>query len=491
MSNARIQFSTADEAKWDSINPTLREGELVIVKKTNGKYKLYVGAPGGSTYKNSTLVWDQDYAEQVAADAETALESAEDSATAAANSASAAALSASNASTSATNAASSASAAASSQSSAAASASAASGSANAASSSATTASSKADDAAESASAAAGSASAANTSATNAANSASTATTKANAAADSATDAANSASAAASSQSAAATSATDAAGSASDAADSAAEAALSAASLTTDSALSTTSTNPVQNKVVTAALNEKQPIINKAGYHNSIFRGKYLGTSLTAAQSAAIQAGTFDDLFIGDYWTIGGVDYVIVAFDYYYNTGDTACTTHHAVIVPRAPLYNAQMNTSDVTTGAYVGSAMYKSNLNQAKTTIQNAFGSGHLLSIRQHFQNATTNGYESGGTWYDATVWLMAEANVYGSNVFKSHCNGISWVNWYSIDNRQYPYFHYAPLIENRWTYWLRDVANSTRFADVDSYGASNANNASFSRGVRPAFCIK
>ena len=491
MSNARIQFSTADVSKWEDIDPTLREGELVIAKKANGKYILKVGGPGGSTYLNATLVWDQDNAEQIKTDAETAKTAAASSASAAAGSASAAASSASTATTKAGEAASSASAAASSQSSAAASASAASGSANAAASSATTASSKADDAAESASAAAGSASAANTSATNAANSASTATTKANAAADSATDAANSASAAASSQSAAAASATDAAGSASDAADSAAEAALSAASLTTDSALSTTSTNPVQNKVVTAALNEKQPIINKAGYHNSIFRGKYLGTSLTAAQSAAIQAGTFDDLFIGDYWTIGGVDYVIVAFDYYYNTGDTACTTHHAVIVPRAPLYNAQMNTSDVTTGAYVGSAMYKSNLNQAKTTIQNAFGSGHLLSIRQHFQNATTNGYESGGTWYDATVWLMAEANVYGSNVFKSHCNGTSWVNWYSIDNRQYPYFHYAPLIENRSTYWLRDVADSTTFADVYGDGLSDANAASDSNGVRPAFCIK
>lgn len=330
-----------------------------------------------------------------------------------------------------------------------------------------------------------------TSATNAANSASTATTKANAAADSATDAANSASAAASSQSAAAASATDAAGSASDAADSAAEAALSAASLTTDSALSTTSTNPVQNKVVTAALNEKQPIINKAGYHNSIFRGKCLGTSLTAAQSAAIQAGTFDDLFIGDYWTIGGVDYVIVAFDYYYNTGDTACTTHHAVIVPRAPLYSAQMNTSDVTTGAYVGSKMYTENLNQAKTTIQNAFGASHLLSIRQHFQNATTNGYESGGTWYDATVWLMSEANVYGGNVFKSVINGTGRPNLYSIDHRQYPYFRYALPNEKRLWYWLRDVASSSYFVLVYGGGDSGTVNASTSSGVRPAFCIK
>lgn len=229
----------------------------------------------------------------------------------------------------------------------------------------------------------------------------------------------------------------------------------------------------------------------AAAHNAIFRGKKLGSSLTEAQSAAIQAGTFDDLYIGDYWTIGGVDYVIVAFDYYYNTGDTACTTHHAVIVPRAPLYNAQMNTSDVTTGAYVGSAMYKSNLNQAKTTITNAFGSGHLLTIRQHFQNAVTNSYESGGTWYDATVWLMSEANVYGGNVFKSVINGTDWPNLYSLDNRQYPYFRFALPNEKRAWYWLRDVANSSTFTDVAGNGVSTANDASRSPGVRPAFCIK
>ena len=67
-------------------------------------------------------------------------------------------------------------------------------------------------------------------------------------------------------------------------------------------------------------------------HNCIFRGKNLGSSVTSAQWAAIQAGTFDDLYIGDYWTINGVEWVIVAFDYYYNTGDTACTTHHVVLL---------------------------------------------------------------------------------------------------------------------------------------------------------------
>ncbi|MFR8056955.1 MAG: hypothetical protein ACLU45_01700 [Dialister invisus] len=50
-SNARIQFSIADEETWKSVNPMLREGELVIAKKPSGKYRLYVGAKGEASLK--------------------------------------------------------------------------------------------------------------------------------------------------------------------------------------------------------------------------------------------------------------------------------------------------------------------------------------------------------------------------------------------------------------------------------------------------------
>ena len=242
--------------------------------------------------------------------------------------------------------------------------------------------------------------------------------------------------------------------------------------------------------------EKAPLASNAGAHNGLFRGKNLGSSLTEAQSAAIQAGTFDDLYIGDYWTIGGVDYVIVAFDYYYNTGDTACTTHHAVIVPREPLYDAQMNTTNVVTGAYVGSAMYTTNLNNAKTTIQNAFGRTHLLTIRQLFQNSVAEGgYENSvGEWYDATVWLMNEFNVYGGLVWKNSYAATNWRGNYMIDNSQYPGFALDPTMihaPSRANYWLRDVAYSSGFAIVHNNGYCSNTNASNSCGVRPAFCIK
>ena len=59
-------------------------------------------------------------------------------------------------------------------------------------------------------------------------------------------------------------------------------------------------------------------------HNSVARGANLGSSLTDAQSAAIRDGSFNGLYLLDYWTINGVNWRIVAFDYYYGTGDTSC-----------------------------------------------------------------------------------------------------------------------------------------------------------------------
>lgn len=230
----------------------------------------------------------------------------------------------------------------------------------------------------------------------------------------------------------------------------------------------------------------------AGAHNAIYRGKSLGSAVTEAQWAAIAAGTFDDMYIGDYWTIDGVTYCIAAFDYYYKTGDTSCTTHHVTLVPDSNMYTHCMNDTNITTGAYVGSKMYTEGLDQAKTIINAAFGSAHILSHRQYLQNAVTNGYPSGGSWYDSTVELMTEQNVYGGKVFGTACNGSTVPNLYTIDKSQYPLFAHRPdMISNRAWFWLRDVVSAAFFAFVGNDGGANFGNASNAGGVRPAFSIK
>lgn len=230
----------------------------------------------------------------------------------------------------------------------------------------------------------------------------------------------------------------------------------------------------------------------AGAHNSVYRGANLGTSVTSAQWAAIQAGTFDDMYIGDYWVIGGVTYRIAAFDYYLRAGDTDMTTHHVTLVPDVPMYTHVMNDTNVTTGGYVGSKMYTSGLTQAKNTINTAFGSTHVLTHRQYLSNAVTNGRPSGGSWYDSTVELMTEQNVYGGKIFGAGNDGSSVPALYTVDKSQYPLFAFRPdLISNRQTFWLRDVVSAAYFADVASGGYANSNGASLVYGVRPAFSIK
>lgn len=226
----------------------------------------------------------------------------------------------------------------------------------------------------------------------------------------------------------------------------------------------------------------------AAAHNCIYRGKNLGTSVTEEQYAAISSGKFTDLYIGDYWVINGVTYRIAAFDYYYNCGDTNFTKHHVVIVPDTSLYKAQMNTSNVTTGGYTGSAMYKSNLAQAKTTIKAAFGSAHVLTKRELLTNAVNGNTPSGWAWFDSDVELMNEVQAYGSVAWGAHDG-----NGYNVasGDGQFPLFMFdRTKLHNREDYWLRDVSSAPCFSSVYDYGNALGDYASNSHGVRPAFCI-
>lgn len=234
------------------------------------------------------------------------------------------------------------------------------------------------------------------------------------------------------------------------------------------------------------------VTGNAGTHNSIFRGKYLGKNVTDEQYSCIADGSFKNLFIGDYWTIGGVDYRIAGFDYYYRCGDTDFNKHHAVIVPDSPLYTYKMNDTNITTGGYVGSKMYKEGLVQAKTTIKSAFA-GHVATHRIYLTNAVSNGHPSNGAWFDSEVDLMNENMLYGGRQFSQMNGGVSIPTNNTVERGQLPLFHLAPnfIHANRasW-FWLRDVVSEGFFADMDSSGRVSYTSASNVTGVRPAFCI-
>ena len=225
-------------------------------------------------------------------------------------------------------------------------------------------------------------------------------------------------------------------------------------------------------------------------HCNVFRGKNLGGGVSSAQKAAIKDGSFDNLYIGDYWTINGVTWRIADMDYFLRCGDTDFTSHHLVIVPDTPLYSGKMNETHTTEGGYVGSLMYKSGLDQAKTAIAAAFGD-LVTTHRDILCNAVSNGRQSGGGWFDSTVELMCERMVYGNSVFQPGCDGSFIPYNYTTGKSQFALFRMAPqYISNRQWYWLRDVVSAACFASVPGYGHANYANAGYVGGVRPYFVI-
>ena len=223
----------------------------------------------------------------------------------------------------------------------------------------------------------------------------------------------------------------------------------------------------------------------------LFRGKNLGTALTAVQKAAIKDGSFKGMFLGDYWSIGGRIWRIVDMDYWYNCGDTAFTSHHLVIMPDEALYNAQMNTTNITTGGYVGSEMYKKNLANAKTIVNAAF-QGSVLTHREHLCNAVANGKQSGGAWFDSSIELPSEIMMYGHIHFGNASDGNTIPNIYTPSKTQLALFMVCPrfITDRSHVQWLRDVVSSASFAFVNNGGLTNYNGASVSNGVRPVFPV-
>lgn len=229
----------------------------------------------------------------------------------------------------------------------------------------------------------------------------------------------------------------------------------------------------------------------AEMRRTIFRGKNLGSVVTTEQKTNIQNGTFKGFFLGDYWVIGDHTWRIVDIDYWYNCGDTAFTKHHLVIMPDNALYNAQMNTENVTTGGYIGSAMYTTNLANAKTLINSAFGSA-VLTHRELLVNAVSNGRPSGGAWYDSSIELPSECMMYGHNHFTPAADGTTIPYLYTINKSQLALFQICPrfIVNRSYNQWLRDVVSAAFFAFVFNNGRTDCAGASNSFGVRPVFPI-
>ena len=239
-----------------------------------------------------------------------------------------------------------------------------------------------------------------------------------------------------------------------------------------------------------------PIFNNAGFKNSIFRGQYLGTSITTAQYNAIANGSFEDLYLGDYWNIGGHNWRIWGFNTFLNTGDTQCTSNHILLMPDDNYLKANgsdtryMKDSNDTSGGYKATKFFQTYAGQIYNELTPYFGS-HILSHRELISNATSNGKASGWEWASVTVGIPTEINIYGSSVWGASEIAGTGYN-IGVNKTVFPLAVVEPsLITNREGWWLRDVVSASNFAYVTDYGRADYYAASSSWvGVRPYILI-
>lgn len=282
--------------------------------------------------------------------------------------------------------------------------------------------------------------------------------------------------------------------------------------------------------VNAGETQSFPFVDCAASHNGIFRGKDLTNVYTIDEICErISNGTFEDLYIGDYFDITiSTEYtanevvrcILAGFDTYLKYGDTSFNKHHAVIVPKNSFTSIEKMNSTSTTGvsenannpsdkgSYLGSDMQQLVLPVYAAAISSAIGSTHLLSRRSLLPYIMTPelasmgggfliGASSRSEWVSVQLQLLSEIQVYGANVVSSSFHDTG------CDNFQLPLFALDPTLKicknggadsftssNRMGYWLRNVSSDTSFATINGSGNSGYSNASNRNAVRPFFCI-
>lgn len=241
----------------------------------------------------------------------------------------------------------------------------------------------------------------------------------------------------------------------------------------------------------------------AATHNSVFRGQNLG-NLTATHIANIQNGSFKDMFIGDYFSINGSNYVIAGINYKKGHGDNGSLGNHLVLMPqdwsKTPTQTLgpdgktthYMNDTDTTAGGFAGSKLYKTYLPQIQTKLESDFGA-HLMTFRTVVStHVDDSGAPDQGEWRDAKVSIPNEVMIYGTTLNGNNKNN----SWYNVgdENSQLPLMRLNDAERNFnriGTIWLRNIHSALEFAFADVDGGASWGGASGTwGGVRAFFLI-
>lgn len=231
--------------------------------------------------------------------------------------------------------------------------------------------------------------------------------------------------------------------------------------------------------------------NAAITHRNVFRGKNLGNTFTDSQKEAISSGTFNDLFVGDYWADNNIKWRIADVNYCLNT------ENHLLIIPDNVLYSARIHSSsDISSVGLANSELYTTGLKQAISLFESMFGEEHVLSFYEYLVSAVNKNADGCISAHIQSILktsLMSPDMVYGNLGLKNPTTNESVISMRTaISNIQAALFVLNPkfrfLGEN---YWLDDVINSQRVGFYIENGLEWYAQPNIVKGIRPYFCLK
>ncbi len=201
--------------------------------------------------------------------------------------------------------------------------------------------------------------------------------------------------------------------------------------------------------------------NSAWAHNSYFRGKNLGTGITAEHLAAIKAGTFTDIYPGDYFTKSGWTNLEVLgcdpFLWQWVVNETWGMARHHIAVRMVAWREWKMNETATTEGGLYNSYMHNTHFPAVLAAAEEiAGGAENIVPLWTRIADAVD---ETGKPTHFIKSWekifIPTTAELFGF----VHANSS-----YPEHKIQLPYYRYMMRIANycNFTNWTDMAANAT-----------------------------
>lgn len=240
-------------------------------------------------------------------------------------------------------------------------------------------------------------------------------------------------------------------------------------------------------------------VDPAITHRNIYRGKNLGTKFTDEQLKHIQDGTFEDLYVGDYWddTSQGIQWMIADINYWGAT-NTAGTTlppsvgNHLIIVPKDILYSIRYGEAKSVNNGYAGSELFSTGLDRAKNMIFSFFGESNIKPRGEFVSNAVT--FTSGNittisfSGLSNLIGLMSLYQIYGMNMNLIPFTVMSPIQLACFRLNESDIYH--KNMNNR-VYWTSDPGNQNGYYAIDvAWKGFRIYPSENSAGIRPIFAI-